>query len=290
MKYCPKCHSEYVDSLNYCTRCGCPLETKEEGTAVPPIPEFSTPRTPKKKPSLWRRLLVFLAIAIALLIGGYNYLSNLTTYMGLNPNRVLAPKVGGEIKVAVETDGIFWGVEECPEWVDIDEGAKSLVVHFEKNESGHNRSGMIIVKSGKVLARMVVAQSGVATYLTTAKQYVHFDKAGGSDTLRVNTDGGDWQPHSSINWTMKKIDAQTFAISATENPGFAKDEYVYLEEDGQRAYVRVIQGGICPKCKGTGEIVCKVCQGIQRPGYKCFFCDGTGTQPCDECQGQGKID
>ena len=287
MKYCPKCHNEYVDTLNYCTQCGCPLETKTDDTPVPPAP---APRQPRKKGSVWRRLLLFLLVVIGLLVGGYNYVSNLTTYMGLNPNRVVAPKAGGEIKVAIEYDGFLWSIASAPDWVKISEGADSFVLQIEKNTTGRNRSGLITVKSGKILAQMAVGQQAVATYLKPATNYVHFSKAGGTDTLRVSTDGGDWQLRSSINWTAKKIDDHTFVLSAPENTGYAKSDYVYLEEDRQRAYVQVVQGGICKKCKGSGEIPCKVCQGVRYPGYNCFFCDNTGTQPCDECQGRGEIE
>ena len=290
MKYCPKCHSEYVDTLNFCTQCGCPLETKVDGEPVPPVPENSRPASPRKKGSIWRRLFLFLVVAIALLVGSYKYVSNLTTYMGLNPNRVVAPKAGGELSVSVEYDGFLWDIVSAPEWVEIDEQAASFTIKFAKNTTGRNRSGRITVKSGKVVAQMVVAQQAAATYLTPSEKYVHFGKAGGTDTLRVSTDGGDWEPRTSINWNIKKIDEHTFTLSASENAGYAKSDYIYLEEDRQRAYIQVIQGGICPKCKGTGEIPCKICHGTRYPGYNCFFCDNTGTQPCDECQGRGEIE
>ena len=290
MKYCPKCHNEYVDTLNYCTQCGCPLETRPEGAPVPPMPEFSKPAPPRKKGSIWRRLFVALLVIIALLVGGYNYVSNLTTYMGLNPNRVVASKAGGEIRVAIEYDGFLWSIASAPEWVDIDEGADSFVLKFAKNTTGRQRSGRIVVESGKVVAQMMVGQQSEATFLTASSKYVHFSKAGGVDTLRVNTDGGDWQPRTSINWNIKKIDDHTFTLSASENAGYAKSDYIYLEEDRQRAYIQVVQGGICPQCKGTGEIPCKICHGTRYPGYNCFFCDNTGTQPCDNCQGRGEIE
>ena len=287
MKYCPKCHNEYVDTLNFCTQCGCPLETKPEGVAQPVAP---SPRKPRKKVSVRRRLFILLLILVALLIGCYNYVSNLTTYIGLNPNRVVAPKAGGEVKVGIDYDGFLWSIDDSPEWVDIDSHADSFTVTFEKNTTGRNRSGIISVKSGKLLSRMVVVQQGRATYLSPSQSFIHFSKSGGVDTLRVSTDGGDWEPHCSINWTVKKIDEHTFSLLATENVGYAKTGYVCLEEDHQRAYIQVLQGGICTKCHGSGEISCKVCHGIRYPGHKCFFCNNTGTQPCDECQGRGEIE
>ena len=292
MKYCPKCHNEYVDSLNFCTQCGCPLEKLEEGSSVPDYRSEASLRTtrPRKKGSIWRRLFVAFLVVIALLVGAYNYVSNLTTYMGLNPNRVVAPKGGGKAKVAIEYDGFLWEIKSHPEWVTVHEGSDSFVVDFEKNASGRNRSGIITVQSGKVLAKVAIAQRAAATTVNVSKSVIHFSKAGGVDSLQVRTDGFNWQAEYPGFVTAEKSGDHTLILKAPRNDGYAKSGYLVVNEDYERKIVTIVQGGVCENCKGKGEIVCPICHGNSYSYFNCFGCGGRGIQTCNVCEGRGEID
>ena len=47
---------------------------------------------------------------------------------------------------------------------------------------------------------------------------------------------------------------------------------------------------ICPKCEGSGEIVCRDCDCSCNDTCPCVRCNNTGYEECFTCDGQGEIE
>ncbi|EJX01204.1 hypothetical protein EVA_10690 [gut metagenome] len=292
MKICPKCHSEYVDSLNYCQKCGTPLIDKAAADPAWSNTETSSaePVILKKKLSLAKKMLLAVLGLTLVLVIVYDYLGSLTSYLRVETTQLVATKTGGEISVGVDCDGLFWTVAECPEWLSTSHGEGKIHISAGANATGKMRKGQIVLESGKHQAAIAVVQTGVASYLQPQQQQLHFPRKGGRLTLKVNTDGGEWQVQYPSYLKANKVDENTLDLSVEENRGTVHEDYLLLTEDNVRAVVKVSQGGICKSCQGKGQMVCPFCSGVSSGYFVCYRCGGTGILRCSACRGAGIID
>ena len=289
MKYCDFCHKEYSEEENFCTECGRPLVHGREDYMgkAPEVPVVVESK--RKGSSVLKKVLIAIVCVVLALVGIFNYLDNATTYLNLSPNLGFAPKGGGQIDINVNYDGFFWIVDSCPDWVKIKENERSLTVEAEPNPSGQRRVGVVIVESGKLQARAVIAQNGKATYIRTSEHNIHSDRKGGTIDVKVDSDGYDWTAEFPSYLSVKKIDDVTLRISFPENDGYAREGYCVVREDHKRAVIQLSQGGTCQQCRGTGEMVCSYCNGFSYM-HACPYCGGSGKEPCRYCQGRGYIE
>ena len=55
---------------------------------------------------------------------------------------------------------------------------------------------------------------------------------------------------------------------------------------------KIIYKRYCPKCHGSGDMVCPSCggDGYSLGGGQCSRCYGTGETTCSQCSGSGEIE
>ncbi|OUN73624.1 BACON domain-containing carbohydrate-binding protein [Barnesiella sp. An55] len=294
MKYCKHCAKDYPDSMNFCTECGAALERKE--AEVPPVNVAggnAPVRRVKKRRPVWKVVLIVLAA----LVGGFfillNYLNNVATYLRMEPDHLIAPKVGGSTTVDIDYDGYIWHINHVPDWVDVVEDEDKIGVEVRKNTTGVPREGSITVQSGKCLAQVIITQAGVASYISPSQRVIHFDKGGGSRDVSIDTDGGDYQIDRPDFVSVSEDDDSEISIRTGRNTGEYRSGYVRIKEDGVTASIYVSQGGKCNDCHGSGTQLCPQCMGQGGWGYgmfytKCWGCDGNGRIKCGTCNGSGE--
>ena len=297
MKECPKCHKHYDDSMNFCTDCGVALNKVSNQVAVSQsctssnrTTETSTVR-PRKGGCLKKVIICIVVLAVAF-VGFIHYVNNAATYLRVEPNQLVASKGGGKIKVDVDYDGYVWTINHAPDWIDIDENENSFEVSVGKNLTGSRREGTITVQSGKLLAQVAIVQSGVATVVRGSKSNLKFGKSGGSQTVRVETDGCELSAESSDFIQTSFSDGGDLIVRVSSNSDEYRAGQVRVYEDNQSWTINVEQGGKCSSCHGTGKISCTWCSGMGTVGYgmftsTCMSCGGNGSYRCGMCQGTG---
>ena len=84
MRECPKCHTQYDDSMNFCTNDGCQLlDVKATSSNNQP------PRSKiKKKGGCLKKIFVGTVVVVIAMIAFYNYIMNVATYMRVEPNQI----------------------------------------------------------------------------------------------------------------------------------------------------------------------------------------------------------
>ncbi len=222
---------------------------------------------------------------------------------------------GGEEKVDVKADGT-WNVKECPEWVTAEIQDSILVIKTARNETGAVREGDIVLAGkGQVQAAIKVTQAAKCTRINPETDKVEFEKEGGTQTVRIDTDGSP-QVEAPEGFTATYAGG-VLTINAPANEEGAKNGEIKLTGDDQSATIAVTQkGNICPKCNGTGKVKCSKCGGqgeyfseaymsvfgcskcggggqLEKPGsseedwYDYGFHKGSGKMKCPQCGGSG---
>ena len=262
MKECPKCHTQYDDTMSFCTKDGCRLI--EPGNAT--VAENNPPLRPKQKGGCLKKIVVSVVLLIIALVAFYNYIMNAATYLRVEPNMIKVVKAGGECKVDVDYDGYVWTINHKPDWVNIDERDEYFNITVMPNTTGQDRQGTITVQSGKRLAQVAIGQLGYATRLKTDEYSLNFSSSGGSQKLKCD-----------------------------ENDDEYRTGTIVLSEDNVSQSVFVVQGGTCNVCHGEGDKTCSYCLGTGSSGFgwystTCMWCGGKGKLECSTCNGTGKRD
>ena len=91
MKECPKCHTQYDDSMNFCTNDGCQLVD----VSAPNSNNQPSQSKIKKKDGCLKRIIVGTVIVVIAMIAFYNYIMNAATYLRAEPNQIGSIKAGG---------------------------------------------------------------------------------------------------------------------------------------------------------------------------------------------------
>ena len=194
---------------------------------------------------------------------------------------------GGEEKVDVKADGT-WNVKECPEWVTAEIQDSILVIKTARNETGAVREGDIVLAGkGQVQVAIKVTQAAKCTRITPETDKVEFEKEGGTQTVRIDTDGSP-QVEAPEGFTATYASG-VLTINAPANEAGAKRGEIKLTGDDQSATIAVTQkGNICPTCNGSGKVRCKKC------GGRGYIPDGgvgdCGWYGCSSCGGSGYCD
>lgn len=294
MKECPQCHKTYDDSKNFCISCGSSLNHVSDKVVIEDVPEQTQPKKKKKRSGCLKKVIIgIIAVIIGLYVLG-SYINNAATYLRAEPNQLVSPKGGGKIKVDIDYDGYIWTVNYAPEWVDIEENENDFEVTFAPNMTGRNREGSITIQSGKLVTQVAVGQSGTATFVHVSKDNLKFSKSGGLVSVKVETDGCNWETEYSDFLTVTK-DEDGLSIFAPQNAETYRTGMIKVYEDNQSRTIYVTQGGTCNYCGGDGELSCSYCMGLGGTGYglyylACMWCGGSGKIRCPSCQGTGEIE
>lgn len=302
MKYCPKCKREYINTLNFCTECGEPLIEKpiqapakvKPEPSQPPVKENPNEEPKKKRGSIWKKILIGLIIVVVAFFALGQYAMNAATYLRVEPNQVVSSKCGGQIKIDIDYDGYVWKINHKPDWVHIAEFENSFEITLARNTTGQNLEGSVTIQSGKQLAQLMVMQYGKATYLKASKTSLKYDKYGGTTTIEIDTDGGDWEVANAPSYIdAEKVDNATLKVKVPRNKETSRSGNIVLKEDGVSAIISFSQGGKCASCNGTGKQTCGVCWGTGSTSFGfytslCSYCGGSGQINCVACGGTGE--
>lgn len=293
MKECPICHTQYDDSLNFCTKDGHQLNNVETSRVASPQDENRQSDHPRGRGGCLKKIIIGCVIVVIGLIALYNYLANATTYLRIEPNEIRASKAGGSCKVDIDYDGYIWTVNHQPEWVDIDENDNDFLLSIGPNQTGQVREGSITIQSGKLLSQVVVKQNAYATMIKASETSVKFKKGGANKDITIETDGCSWEAEYS-NWmNVTKDEEETLHITCPRNDGEYRTGTITVKEDNARVTISVTQGGDCNNCHGNGEVSCNSCLGMGGMGgfgmyySSCMWCGGRGKVTCGLCKGTG---
>ena len=207
------------------------------------------------------------------------------TFINPDKNAVDFTINGGEGSVTISADG-SWDISDCPEWVTTDVQDSTLVITTARNESGAVREGNIVL-TGKdnVQAVIKVTQASKCTRINPETEKVEFEKEGGTQTVKIDTDGSP-QVEAPEGFTATYASG-VLTINAPANEGGGKKGEIKLTGDDQSATIAVSQkGNICPKCNGTGKVRCTKCGGKGNIFSEYWLC----IYGCSKCGGKGKSD
>ena len=84
MKECPICHTQYDDSINFCTKDGCQLIVAESSNTN----TMTSPQKPKKGIGCLKMTVIAVVVIVIALIACYNYFMNAATYLRVEPNQI----------------------------------------------------------------------------------------------------------------------------------------------------------------------------------------------------------
>ena len=292
MKECPICHTQYDDSLNFCTKDGHQLKSVETSHVETHKPENKPANLPKGGKGCLKKIIIGCIILVIGLIALYNFLANAATYLRTEPNEVYASKAGGTCKVDIDYDGYIWMVNHQPDWVDIDENDHDFVLNVTPNQTGQLREGSITIRSGKFLAQVVVKQNAFATIVKASETKIKFNRSGGNKDVLIETDGCNWEAEYT-NWmSVTKESESELHISCPKNTGEYRTGTITVKEDNARMTINVTQIGDCNNCHGSGEVSCNSCLGRGGMGFgmyysSCMWCGGKGKVSCNSCDGTG---
>ena len=292
MKECPICHTQYDDSLNFCTKDGHQLKSIETSTVETPNSEVKSDNSSHADKGCLKKVIIGIVVIIAGLVALYNYLSNAATYLRTEPSGVRASKAGGTCKVDIDYDGYIWAVNHQPEWVNIDENDNDFELIITPNHTGQLGEGSITVQSGKLLSQVVVKQNAYATIIKASETAVKFRKSGGNKDITIESDGCSWDAEYT-NWmTVTKENETELHIICPKNDGEFRTGTITVKEDNARVIINITQGGDCNNCHGSGEVSCNSCLGMGGMGFgmyysSCMWCGGRGKIRCEVCGGSG---
>ncbi len=298
MKICPKCHTQYEDTMSFCLKDGAQLVTETTAPATEVKEPAFTPEqpepcpVPKKGSGCLKKIIIAAVVVIVGLVALYNYLMGAATYLRVEPNQLVATKGGGGCMVDVDYDGYIWQINHKPDWVEIDEHDRSLNVKVGPNTTGSPREGSITLQSGDHLAQIMIGQNHLATTINISRNKFSFDRSGGTKNVIIQTDGCNWDAQYTDWMTVTKEDGNTLRITCPANSGNYRTGTIKVYEDNVYTTLTVTQSGNCPTCCGAGELNCYHCGGTGQVGYgmyysQCLLCGGNGKLRCSACSGKG---
>lgn len=291
MKECPKCHTQYEDSMSFCTKDGCQLvnapTTPCSASANEPI---AKPR--KKKGGCLKTTLISIVVLVIGFVALYKYIMNAASYLRVEPDQVVATKAGGECSIDIDYDGYVWFINHTPYWVEVTEYDDKFTIEVTPNKTGVVREGSITVQSGNNLAQVVIKQLGTATVIRSDKSSLHFSSIASPQIVAIETDGCGWEIESP-EWVYVDSKKERTIINCDSNDGEYRTGYVTFKEDNVSTSILVVQGGKCNNCHGKGNTTCPMCHGFGGSGYgmyysSCLWCGGNGSVHCQTCNGTGK--
>ena len=212
MKECPKCHTQYDDSMNFCTNDGCQLVD----VSVTNSNNHSSHTITKKKSGCLKKIIVSTVIVVIAMIAFYNYIMNAATYLRAEPNQIGSVKAGGECKVEIDYDGYVWLINHKPDWVDIEEYDNDFNVKVNPNQTGQLREGSITIQSGKQLTQVLIKQMGYATRIKASENTLNFSTSGGKEAITIETDGCGWEAQFP-EWISVRSDEDGVVIICQRN-------------------------------------------------------------------------
>ncbi len=294
---CNNCGSMNEDSASFCTNCGSDLvsnelyvrNTQQNGNINRNTAKQSSPIYTK-----WGFWVLLLVIAIGVVY--FVKRPNPATYIQASSKQEPFLRTGGSYDMDIDTDG-DWEISYCSDWIKADPIEKGLCITCSTNNTGENRKGWITLSSGKTHVKIDVYQNGFASFIKIDKSQLEVGKTGGAYTVKVQTDGTDFNVQYP-NYCRVNKNTESFNITIPENDGWARTDHVIVYSDQQSISLTFSQKGVCSICGGTGMMICGKCGGTGQnvTGYdlygnaiteECSDCNGSGKSECTTCSGTG---
>lgn len=240
-----------------------------------------------------KKFMLFAPLLLALVALGS--CTKKATVITPQQNEVTFSILGGEIQVPVSADGAI-DVQDNPEWLTVEVADSVLVFRAKPNDSGAVRSADVKLTGGdNVEAVIKVTQADQCTHITAMPDEVSIPKEGGSEEIKLETDGGNISvvPSEGINATYEN---GVIKVTAPANEGGTINGKLTIKCDTVETEVKVtIEGNICQRCSGKGKITCPSCGG---KGWRatsgeptvCLKCGGRyGELTQDDRNGSGRV-
>lgn len=231
-----------------------------------------------------RKSILFLAGLALFLLSSCGGASSIS----VDKNSVSFAIDGGEENVNVTADG-SWSVKDCPDWVKTETQEGVIIIKAERNETGAVREGNIVLQGkSNVEATITVKQFSKCTHITPASDKAEFEKEGGTQTIAIDTDGGNLNIEAPEGFSAS-YDNGTLSVTAPANEAGSKRGEIKLTCEDQSATIYATQkGNVCQRCGGSGKITCPKCngKGLVHVYVAPEMRDIVGSeQPCEKCGG-----
>ena len=196
----------------------------------------------------------------------------------------------------------------CPSWMNIT--LQDTVVKYKVgiNSDSVAKEGCLLVQSGDSRVMIPVVQGIKPTFLMVSEKKVTMDRDGDTINVAVATDGVKVNVESFPEVTAI-LDGECLTLTSKKNEGkLLRGTVKIVAGEHKQEVVVIIDGDVCPTCKGTGTVKCSKCNGeggyfsfedmwyygcrscggngrsyrVEEPGFR----QGSGRIPCPTCKGK----
>ena len=202
----------------------------------------------------------FKLFALALVVLTLGACNSKAKKIAVSEDKLAFTIAGGEKTVKVTADGSY-EVQDSPEWLTVETGDSTVTVKAGENKTGAEREGNILLAGNEGVQVIIkVTQATKCTHITPESDKVEFEKEGGTQTVRIDTNGSP-QVEAPEGFTATYANG-VLTITTQANERGAKNGEIKLTCEDQSATIVVAQkGNICPRCNGTGKVKCSKCGG-----------------------------
>ena len=312
MTQCQHCGQVIPANAQTCPYCGVPVHQAHYNASQAVVPSVATmaPSRPAVEPYTptpsdggdSKKILIVIAAVLGVGILGlllfYLFQKNKATYLVTDTNELFFSRKGGDKVVKITTDGNDFDISEHPDWLKVSKSGEGITVNCASRDANDDRSGTIMLKSGRISTPLKVTQRAYATFIKLSETNISMGKDGGSRSITIQTDGGGFNYTAPDYCTVNNLTDQGFTINVNHNSGKHRDGVVKITDGKNVGVLTISQKGVCSSCGGDGRVTCSVCYGSgviydwnyywnYSYSYSCSNCDGRGTKQCSKCGGSG---
>ncbi|MDR1380856.1 MAG: outer membrane beta-barrel protein [Tannerella sp.] len=149
---------------------------------------------------------------------------------------------GGIENITVSGDD-GWTVSETADWCDAKRGGNLVVITCNPNKSSLSRNTTVEIKGGNSSRTVSIEQEAAAEYLTVSKKTLEYASPGGTDSVRISTNGENWTIGDFPAWcNVRKAGTDGLIIVCLENQtNQARNEIIQLKTGRQTIGVEIKQ-------------------------------------------------
>ena len=202
-------------------------------------------------------------------------------------------KKGGERCIHIDCDG-DWEVAVCPNWVKAERLGDSLMIRcLDEVRIQSEIQDTLFIQADTIKRGILLVRNGVATFVRFSPTRVHFPQAGGSQEVKIITDGDklniSYDEGLDVSLTDNTLSISTDANSSTWQRTkmiYVQTDYVKesltITQDGraqhqQRPIRKIVQVEPCAECGGAGRLLYEIqVETGEKVYHKCEACNGTG--------------
>lgn len=222
------------------------------------------------------------------------------TYLKADVTEISSTIKGGDIAVGLHSDVANYEVTYTPEWAVPTLKDSILSLKVQPNSTGAVRTDSVVISCAGMSITLPITQYYVATYMNLEVETLSFEKEGGEENVKIDTDGGEVVASDLPDGVTATYSNGVMTFKAQPNNAGTIKANVLLSADSiqQKIFVEV-KGNICARCNGSGKIKCPYCKGYGETAdaagmhvYCCTRCGGAGGLYCgamDYRPGSGRM-